>query len=209
LFSAESINRLVSVNLKETVMRIKPKKNYSWLVKPLFWLQKRHHGQVLNPALLWGRKPGLFFLVAGFFGILDRKSSPLNPVLRSLVCVRVSQLNDCAFCVDMNGMLLAKRCNAEGKIKTLAHWQSSDAFDACERAVLEYTESMTITGRSVSQVQLQTLSQWFDEDALVELTALVAFQNLSAKFNTALDVPEQGFCSIAPAASIQNMVDEA
>ena len=55
---------------------------------------------------------------------------------------------------------------------------------------------MTITGSKVTEEMIATLSQWFNEDSLVELTALIAFQNLSAKFNTALDVPAQGFCSL-------------
>ena len=177
-------------------MRISAKRQYSILIKPLLWLQQRHYGKVLNPALLWGRKPTLFWLVAGFFGFLDRKRSPLTPVLRSLVCVRVSQLNDCAFCVDANGMKLAERCDSEEKIKALANWQHSDLFSEQEQAVLYYTEAMTITGQRVTDEMLSTLKHWFDEDAIVELTALIAFQNLSAKFNTALDVPEQGFCSL-------------
>ena len=36
----------------------------------------------------------------------------------------------------------------------------------------------------------------FDEDAVVELTGLISFQNLSSKFNNALDVPAQGFCNL-------------
>lgn len=177
-------------------MKIHSKHEYSWLVRPLLWLQKRHYGEVLNPAKLWGRKPALFWLVAGFFGYLDRKTSPIPDVLRSLVCVRTSQLNHCAFCVDANGMKLAKRCDSVEKIKALANWQSSSLFNERERAVLFYTEAMTITGQQVTQEMLITLQQWFDEDAIIELTALIAFQNLSAKFNTALDVPEQGFCSL-------------
>ncbi|WP_273859308.1 carboxymuconolactone decarboxylase family protein [Photobacterium sp. GSS17] len=184
-------------------MRISAKKRYSVLIRPLLWLQQRHFGKVLNPALLWGRRPPLFWLVAGFFGYLDRRSSPLSPVIRSLVCVRVSQLNDCAFCVDANGMRLAERCQSVEKIKALAHWQQSEHFDECEHAVLTYVEAVTVTGQRVTDSMLVSLKQWFDEDALVELTALIAFQNLSAKFNTALDVPEQGFCSlpIQPSAS--------
>ena len=177
-------------------MRIAPKSKYSFLIWPLLWLQRRHYGEVLNPAKLWGRKPVLFWLVAGFFGYLDRRSSPLSPILRSLVCVRTSQLNDCAFCVDANGMKLAERCNSEDKIKALANWQHSDLFDPQEQAVLEYVEAITITGQQVSEELLNSLHHWFDEDTIVELTALIAFQNLSAKFNTALDVPEQGFCSL-------------
>ncbi|USR78414.1 carboxymuconolactone decarboxylase family protein [Photobacterium damselae] len=177
-------------------MRIQAKKKYSIFIRPLLWLQERHYGSVLNPAKLWGRKPTLFWLVAGFFGYLDRSKSPLSPVLRSLVCVRVSQLNDCAFCVDANGMKLAERCNSVDKIKQLAHWQESELFSDQERIVLEYTEAMTITGSKVTEEMIATLSQWFNDDSLVELTALIAFQNLSAKFNTALDVPAQGFCSL-------------
>ncbi|GAB3514691.1 MULTISPECIES: carboxymuconolactone decarboxylase family protein [Photobacterium] len=177
-------------------MRIPAKQHYSLLIKPLLWLQKRHYGNVLNPALLWGRRPTLFWLVAGFFGYLDRKSSPVTPVTRSLVCVRVSQLNDCEFCVDANGMKLAERCDSVEKIKALANWQVSDLFEPQERAVLAYVEAITITGQRVDEEMIAQLKQWYDDDAIVELTALISFQNLSAKFNTALDVPKQGFCSL-------------
>nr|WP_265414404.1 carboxymuconolactone decarboxylase family protein [Photobacterium leiognathi] len=162
----------------------------------MLWLQARHYGQVLNPAKLWGRKPVLFWLVAGFFGFLDRKKSPIQDVMRSLICVRVSQLNDCAFCVDANGMKLAERCDSEEKIKALANWQHSDLFTQQERAVLAYTEAMTITGQRVTDEMLNALQQWYSSDDIIEITALVSFQNLSAKFNTALDVPEQGFCTL-------------
>lgn len=189
-------------------MRISAKENYSIFIKPLLWLQKRHYGKVLNPAKLWGRRPTLFWLVAGFFGYLDRRSSPLSPVIRSLVCVRVSQLNDCAFCVDANGMKLAERCDSVDKIKALANWQHSELFDQQEQVVLSYVEAMTITGQRVTDDMLADLKQWFDEDAIVDLTALVAFQNLSAKFNTALDVPDQGFCSL-PIQPGQQQSDDA
>lgn len=187
-------------------MRINPSSRYSWWVKPLLWLQKRHYGEILNPARLWGRKPVLFYLVAGFFGFLDRQSSPLSAELRSLVCVRVSQLNDCAFCVDANGLKLAQRCGCEEKALALAQWQQSDLFSEQEIAVLTYLEAMTITGRKVTPEMIAHLQPFFDDDSLIELTALIAFQNLSAKFNTALDVPAQGLCHL-PLANSANSAD--
>ena len=42
---------------------------------------------------------------------------------------------------------------------------------------------------------MQRLKLIFDDDTIVELTGLIAFQNLSSKFNSALDVPAQGFCA--------------
>ncbi|MGL4601912.1 MAG: carboxymuconolactone decarboxylase family protein [Plesiomonas sp.] len=183
-------------------MRITPKQKPSILIKPLLWLQKKHYGEVLNPAKLWGRKPFLFWLVAGFFGYLDRKKSPLTAELRSLVCVRVSQLNNCAFCVDANGLKLAQRCNSEEKIKDLAYWQQSSLFTDLEGTVLRYVETMTITGQHVDQQLIDKLKVWFDDDALIELTALIAFQNLSAKFNSALDIPAQGLCTLSDNSTI-------
>jgi alkylhydroperoxidase family enzyme len=43
---------------------------------------------------------------------------------------------------------------------------------------------------------IERLKKHFDDNAIVELTALIAFQNLSSKFNSALGVPPQGFCRI-------------
>jgi len=61
---------------------------------------------------------------------------------------------------------------------------------------LEYAEAITYPGQQVSDELMARLRDFFDEDALVELTGLVAFQNLSSKFNSALDVPAQGFCRL-------------
>ena len=89
-------------------MRIseKPLSKYPWYIRPFFWNQKRKYGQVLKPGLLWGRVPKLFAAVATLYGVLDRKSSHLNPALRSLVTVRVSQINWCAFCVEGGGRII-------------------------------------------------------------------------------------------------------
>ncbi len=76
-------------------MRIqeKPVSRYPWYLRPFFWNQKRKYGQVLKPGLLWGRVPRLFMAVAILYGVLDRERSPLDPALRALVTVRVSQIN--------------------------------------------------------------------------------------------------------------------
>jgi hypothetical protein len=47
------------------------------------------------------------------------------------------------------------------------------------------------------------LKRQFDDDAIVELTALIAFQNLSSKFNAALDVPPQGFCRLPAPETVE------
>ncbi|MEH6626203.1 MAG: carboxymuconolactone decarboxylase family protein [Motiliproteus sp.] len=174
----------------------KPIKDYPFWLKPFFWSQQRRYGEVLKPGLLWARVPKLFAAVAALYGVLDRKGSPIDPVIRSLVTVRVSQINHCAFCVDINAATLIKRAGSEEKAELLHDWRESSFFDAQERAVLEYTEAITYSDREVNHQMVMDLKQYYDDDELVELTGLIAFQNLSSKFNSALDVPAQGFCSI-------------
>lgn len=176
----------------------KPLKHYPWWLKPFFWSQKRRYGKVLKPGLLWARVPRLFAAVAALYGVLDRKSSPLPPLLRSLVTVRVSQINWCEFCVDVNSMTLASRAGGTDKVDALDHWHNSELFDEKERVALEYTEAVTYSDRHVTPELMEKVKHHFDGDTLVELTGLIAFQNLSSKFNAALDVPAEGFCKIPP-----------
>jgi AhpD family alkylhydroperoxidase len=179
-------------------MRIQPRSpgSYPWYLKPFFWSQQRRYGEVLLPGLLWGRVPRLFMTVAMLYGALDARRSNLDPVLRSLLTVRVSQLNWCRFCVDINSATLARRAGSMAKVEALETWRTSELYSPAERTALDYTEAMTITGRGVTDELMAGLRQHYSDDAIIELTALIAFQNLSSKFNSALDVPPQGFCRL-------------
>ncbi|WP_119419727.1 carboxymuconolactone decarboxylase family protein [Desertibaculum subflavum] len=179
-------------------MRIgaQPIASYPWYLRPFFWNQRRKYGQVLDAALLWARSPRLFLGVAVLYGMIDRRQSPIEPALRSLITVRVSQINGCAFCVDLNAATLAKRGVDEGKIERLAEWRRSELFTARERATLDYAEAVTRSDQRVEDRHVAALRRHLDDDAIVELTGLIAFQNMSSKFNSALDVPPQGFCRI-------------
>jgi AhpD family alkylhydroperoxidase len=172
----------------------KPITEYPWYVRFFFWKQWRTYGRVLDPGLLWGRSPMVFAAVAMLYGALDRRSSPLSPALRSLVTVRVSQINHCAFCVDINSATLVKRGVSMEKIEALGVWRESLLFSLEERLALEYAEAMTVAYPGVSDDLRRRLKERWNDDNIVELTGLIAFQNLSSKFNAALDVPSQGFC---------------
>ena len=74
--------------------------------------------------------------------------------------------------------------------------RGSDLFGERERAGLEYAEAITRWDLEVDDALMARLRAHFDEDAIVELTALIAFQNMSSKFNAAFDVPPQGFCRL-------------
>jgi alkylhydroperoxidase family enzyme len=73
----------------------------------------------------------------------------------------------------------------------LPEWESSALFDDVERLVLEYADAMTFTGRDVSEELFARVREQFDDDAIVELTEIVAWENASSKFNRALRIPSQ------------------
>jgi len=179
-------------------MRVAAKalKSHPLLLRPFFWNQRRKYGEVLQAALLWARAPKLFIGVAVLYGTIERASFPIEPSLRSLVTVRVSQINACAFCIDINSATLLKRGVSVEKLEALESWRSSTLFDQRERTVLDYVEAVTRSDLRVQDEMVERLRSYFDDDGIVELTGLIAFQNLSSKFNSALGVPAQGFCKL-------------
>lgn len=166
----------------------------AWYLRPLFWLQRRRWGQILAPALAWARSPRHYLALLAFYSAIERRGSPLQPALRSLLQVRVSQLTHCAFCMDLNAALAAQRAGSMEKALAVAQWRESPLFSEREKAALEYAEAMT-AGAPGEELSAR-VKALFGEAALLEMSALVAFQNMSARFNAALDLPAQGFCRI-------------
>ena len=77
------------------------------------------------------------------------------------------------------------------KIAALADYLTNPLYSEAERVALDYADCMTITGREVSDQLFAKLTRFFDDDAIVELTATIAWENASSKFNRALRVPSQ------------------
>jgi alkylhydroperoxidase family enzyme len=77
------------------------------------------------------------------------------------------------------------------KIDALAEYSTSPLYTDAERVALEYADTMTITGREVTDEFFAQLREFFADDAIVELTATIAWENASSKFNRALRIPSQ------------------
>jgi alkylhydroperoxidase family enzyme len=80
---------------------------------------------------------------------------------------------------------------SDEKIDALSDYASSELYNDAERVALEFADCMTITGREVSDELFSRLREFYDDDAVVELTATIAWENASSKFNRALRVPSQ------------------
>ncbi|MGZ3584092.1 MAG: carboxymuconolactone decarboxylase family protein [Ktedonobacterales bacterium] len=81
---------------------------------------------------------------------------------------------------------------SDEKILALDDYTTSPLYNAMERVTLEYADSMTMTGREVSDELFARLREFYSDDALVELTEVIAWENASSKFNRALRIPSQG-----------------
>ncbi len=168
---------------------------HPWYVRLILAAQRRKYGAELEPARLWARLPRSFLLLTLLYRTIDRADSPIEPGLRALVQVRVSRINWCGFCVDLNSAAAFERAVSAEKLAALDDYERSPLFTERERAALAYAEAATDSARGVDDACFARLRSQFDAQAVLELTALVAFQNLSSKFNAALGVPAQGFCT--------------
>ena len=175
-----------------------PDHRFPWYARLFFANHRRRYGRELEPAKLWARSPRVFAGLSMLYGALDRKSSPIEPALRTLITVLVSQINWCAFCVDINSATGLKRGLTGAHLAALHDFEISPLFDERIKAALAYAVAVTVTGSRVDDKLMARLKKYFDDAAVIELTALIAFQNLSSKFNSALDVAAQGFCNVTP-----------
>jgi alkylhydroperoxidase family enzyme len=78
------------------------------------------------------------------------------------------------------------------KILALGEYAMSPFYDERERAALEYADAITLSDRDVGDDLFERVRSYFGDEALIELTTMIAWENFSSKFNRALRVPSQG-----------------
>jgi AhpD family alkylhydroperoxidase len=105
--------------------------------------------------------------------------SSLSPVLVDLVYLRVSQINNCAYCLDMHTRDLLKKGQPVEKLALLQAWrEAGDLFDAREQAALAWAESVTrVAETGVPDADYEAARDVFDEQELVDLTIAIGVMN--------------------------------
>ena len=142
-------------------------------VKQVFDAQVKKWGAPLLNHLVYARRPTIFRGARGMWMGIDG-SGLIDAGLQSLINRRVASIN-----------------KSDEKILALHDYASSSLYNEVERIALEYADCMTITGREVTDELFTRLRAVYDDDAIVELTAIIAWENASSKFNRALRVPSQ------------------
>lgn len=174
------------------------------LVKAFAWYSRRVYGTVLDPLGAMAQHRGVLLTITAMeLGV--RRWRRLSPTLHCLAVQASSAAIGCSWCLDFGFWEAHHRGVDPAKIQNVARWRESDGvYTDLERLVLEYAEAMTATPPVVSDELVALLRDRLGDAALVELTELVAVENLRSRFNAALGLESQGFkaqCEVRPAAA--------
>jgi len=107
-----------------------------------------------------------------------RKSSKLEPSLIELVKMRASQINGCAYCIDLHSKDARAAGESEQRLYALNAWRETPFFSDRERAALAWTEAVTLVAEDhVPDAVYEEVRQQFSEEELVNLTMAVVTIN--------------------------------
>ena len=116
----------------------------------------------------------------------------------------------CSWCLDF-GYFVARGDGVDlAKVREVPRWREVDVFTPLEREVLAYAEAMTTTPMTVDDAMVERLVDQLGAPAVVELTQMVALENMRSRFNCAAGLQSQGFSDVCelplatPAAAVQS-----
>jgi AhpD family alkylhydroperoxidase len=106
------------------------------------------------------------------------KASGLEKSLIELVKIRASQINGCAFCINMHTTDARKQGETEQRIYLLSAWQESPLYTERERAALAWTEAVTLIAEThAPDAEYEAVRAQFSETELANLTMLIGAIN--------------------------------
>jgi AhpD family alkylhydroperoxidase len=131
-------------------------------------------------------------LMRAMFGLNGylAKSGKIEKNLLHLIELRVSQLNGCAYCIDMHSKDLRAAGETEQRLYLLDAWRESPFYTDRERAAFEWAEAVTfVTDGHVSDKVYEKTRKEFSEEELVDLTFAVTTINTWNRLNIAFRIP--------------------
>lgn len=116
--------------------------------------------------------------------------SSLEPQLINLIDFRVSQINGCAYCLDMHSKDLREAGETEQRLYTIAAWREAPFYSERERAALAWAEAVTkLKDGDVPDEIYEEARHQFSEEELIDLTVAVTTINTYNRINIAFKTP--------------------
>lgn len=141
-----------------------------------------HHKQVLRDVL-------------GFENKVARWHA-LEADLKSYAQLASAGVIGCSWCLDF-GYFMAHNDGLDlAKVREVPRWRESEVFTGVERDVLEYAEAMSLTPPTVTDELVARLLDQLGSPAVVELTQMIALENMRSRFNSAAGLQSQGYSEV-------------
>ena len=152
-------------------------------------------GDVPEPLGMMWHNPAVLTDVMGL-GRKIQKWDKLDPNLKSFASMAVAARVGCSWCLDFGYFHAHNEGLDEAKASEVPRWRESRMFTSFERDVMEYAEAMSETPPRVTDELFARLLEQLGAPAMVELTAVVGFQNMTSRCNTAMGIETQGLSRV-------------
>lgn len=157
-----------------------------------FRSSRKQAGTVMDPVRAFAHHPTL---LAGY-GALEmaaERSHCVDERLKQLAVMRAAMLTGCEWCLDFGSAEVREAGLDEQDLRALPHYAESERFSELDRLVLDYASAATRTPVVVDDALVARLRKHLDDAQMVELTTMIALENLRARFNWALGIESQDF----------------
>lgn len=116
----------------------------------------------------------------------------ITPIQKELIKIRASQINQCAFCLNMHTRDALKLGETPQRIFLLNAWRETDLFTAEEKAILAITEEVTLIHQhGVSEATYQQATQFFSPETIAEIiisaVAINTWNRIAVSTNLPID----------------------
>jgi AhpD family alkylhydroperoxidase len=146
----------------------------------------------IGPLEAYAHQPRLLFA----YGMFEDATARLGSVphrLKTLAELKAATMSTCEYCIDIGSQIARRSGISDEELLGLAHHRESDRFDELDKLVLDYAAAMSRTPVDVSDELFARLREHFDDAQIVELTNLIALENMRGRFNHALGFGAAGF----------------
>jgi alkylhydroperoxidase family enzyme len=168
------------------------KRSANPLVRFAYRSSRRNLGRDVDPVGVYAHAPRLM-MGYGAFEHATSKEHRVEERLKVLAETKAAAIVNCEFCCDIASSLAHEVGITEAQLLALANYRDSEEFTALEKLVLDYATAMSRTPTTVDDELFAALREHFDERQMVELTNVIALENMRARFNSAFDMTPAGF----------------
>jgi AhpD family alkylhydroperoxidase len=179
-----------------------------WSIRLTYWFTRRALSRLsgrrveamIEPVQVYARIPAL---LRGY-AKLEQSTARLHALpdrVRALAELRAATLTGCEYCIDLGSQVARRWGMTDEQILALATYRTSDMFSDTDKLVLDYATAMSCTPVDVTEVVFAALRDHFDQTQIVELTHLIALENMRGRFNLALGIGAAGFSHGAACAA--------